>query len=121
MYVQGGWSWVGEDQGLDREARAVDAVLGYPWEGDVDAGEQLALALWAISSRSDGIFGILEPMGPNLQTQNNDEGGADEEYQMEPPESSVMRLQLCAEARLWISSGSDLLDVRALPYFSVVI
>lgn len=64
MYVQGGWGWVGEDQGLDREARAVDAILGYPWEGDVDAGEQLALALWAISSRSYGIFGILEPMGP---------------------------------------------------------
>ena len=36
--VEGGWGRVGEDQGLDGETRAVDAVLRYPWECDVDAG-----------------------------------------------------------------------------------
>ena len=57
----------------------------------------------------------------NLQTQDYYKSGADEDYQMEPPEPSVMRLQLCAEAWPWLSPRSDLFDVRVLPGLSIVI
>ena len=108
--VEGGWGGVGEDQGLDGETRAVDAVLGYSWEGDVDTGA------WGQNSGTFlffSFFGFLWFFGhcrwaarhlgsaeANLQTQDYYKSGADEDYQMEPPESSVMRLQLCAEAWL---------------------
>ena len=54
--VEGGWGWVCEDQGLDREGGGVEARLGDSGEGDVDAGVgELGLAFSLSLSLSLGV------------------------------------------------------------------